>query len=163
VVEITRERCEGSVVASAQLGDAALAQRIGAKDARALEALYDRYGGLIFSLTLQLSGDRDAAAEVAQDVFVRLWTDAARYRADRGTLLSWLRTVAHHRTIDVLRRRRARPWVAGLDAEVAFVEAPGGDPSTAFARGEARRPFGAPWRSCPIANAGRSSWRTTGG
>jgi RNA polymerase sigma-70 factor (ECF subfamily) len=68
--------------------------------------LYDRYGQLIFSVALRITGDRGSAEEVTQDVFVRLWQHAERYRAERGSALTWLLTIARRRAIDELRSKR---------------------------------------------------------
>lgn len=72
----------------------------------ALGMLYDRYGRLVFSLALRITGDRCLAEEITQDTFLRLWQNADRYEAERGRLTAWLLTITRHRAIDALRSRR---------------------------------------------------------
>jgi RNA polymerase sigma-70 factor (ECF subfamily) len=72
----------------------------------ALGVLYDRYGRLVFSVALRVTGDRGAAEEVTQDTFLRLWQHAASYSASLGSLPAWLLTIAQRRAIDELRSRR---------------------------------------------------------
>ena len=72
----------------------------------ALEKLYDRYSRAVFSLAMSLLRDAGAAEEVTQDVFFNVWRRGASYHAKRGKVTAWLFSVAHHRTIDELRRRR---------------------------------------------------------
>ncbi|MEW6637582.1 MAG: sigma-70 family RNA polymerase sigma factor [Actinomycetota bacterium] len=72
----------------------------------ALEALYDRYSGVAYSLALRILGDRGAAEEVVQDTFVSVWRRAGTYRAKAGRPYSWMLGIARNRAIDELRRRR---------------------------------------------------------
>ena len=55
---------------------------------------------------MQMLKDSGAAEEVVQDAFHNVWRRAASYHPDRGKVTSWLFSIAHHRAIDELRRRR---------------------------------------------------------
>ena len=88
------------------LADEALAERLGVGDVGALECLYERHSRAIFSLALKLLADREAAEEVVQETFLKLWQRPDSYSVARGRLIAWLLGVAHHRAIDRLRRRR---------------------------------------------------------
>jgi RNA polymerase sigma-70 factor (ECF subfamily) len=68
-----------------------------------LVALMDRYEGPIYGYLQSLLRDRDAALDCAQDTFLRAY-DAMR--KGRAINRSWLFTVAHHRAVDEMRRRR---------------------------------------------------------
>jgi RNA polymerase sigma-70 factor (ECF subfamily) len=76
------------------------------KDRGALECLYDRYSNTVYSLAMHMLRDLGAAEEVTQDVFFNVWRRAASYDSQRGSVTAWLFSIAHHRTIDELRRRR---------------------------------------------------------
>jgi RNA polymerase sigma-70 factor, ECF subfamily len=86
--------------------DHALLSQAAAGDTAALGALYDRYGRLVFSVALRVTGDRESAEEITQDTFLRLWQAAGRYDAQRGSFTAWLVAIAHRRAIDELRSRR---------------------------------------------------------
>ena len=88
--------------------DGALLALIVRRDREALEALYDRYGNAVFSLSMRMLRDSGASEEVTQDVFFNVWRRASGYHAGRGSVTAWLFSIAHHRTIDELRRRRRR-------------------------------------------------------
>lgn len=76
------------------------------RDEDALAALYDQYGGLVFTLAFRLVGDRDLAEEVMQDVFLRCWHGIEQFDAARGPFAAWLMGVTRNRAIDVLRGRQ---------------------------------------------------------
>ncbi|HZU71996.1 MAG TPA: sigma-70 family RNA polymerase sigma factor [Acidimicrobiales bacterium] len=79
--------------------------------ADALAQAYRLHGGGVFALSLRVIGDRGRAEDVTQTVFTTLWDEADRFDPERGTLRSYLLTMAHRRSVDVLRsegRRRHR-------------------------------------------------------
>jgi RNA polymerase sigma-70 factor (ECF subfamily) len=73
-------------------------------EARAFEVIFDRHGGVAFSLAYRMCGRRAIAEEVVQEAFLSLWRSGARYDRARGSVRSWVLTVVHNRAIDVLRR-----------------------------------------------------------
>jgi RNA polymerase sigma-70 factor (ECF subfamily) len=87
-----------------RLEDAALLARIRDRDERAVEELYARYSGPLYSLAYQVTGADRFAQDVVQEVFVAVWKDAARFDPARGALGPWLFTLARHKAIDLVRR-----------------------------------------------------------
>src|ERR671934_2743191 len=85
--------------------DRELISRMRLGDQSALEALYSRYGGLVYALALRIVGDPELAREVLQDTFLRAWNQVASYDAARGHVPAWLMGIARNRAIDVLRSR----------------------------------------------------------
>ncbi|HEX9442249.1 MAG TPA: sigma-70 family RNA polymerase sigma factor [Roseiflexaceae bacterium] len=77
------------------------------REQSALAALYDRYGTRVFALALRLLGDRQAAEEVTQDVFLRIWQRADTFQPGAASVLAWLLAITRNRSIDELRSRRA--------------------------------------------------------
>ncbi len=90
------------------LGDQELLGLIVDRRREALEVLYDRYSGPVYSLAMYMLRDQGAAEEVAQDAFFNVWRRASTYRPERGKPTAWLFSIAHHRVVDELRRRRRR-------------------------------------------------------
>jgi RNA polymerase sigma factor (sigma-70 family) len=98
--------------------EAALIVRIREKDERAIEALYARYSGPLYSLAYQVTGAERYAQEVVQEVFVAVWKDAGRYDPGRGALSSWLFALARHKAIDLVRKEaNVRKHTADVDLE----------------------------------------------
>ncbi|MCH8310972.1 MAG: sigma-70 family RNA polymerase sigma factor [Chloroflexi bacterium] len=89
-----------------ELEDRQLLESIADKDRAALEALYTRYSGPVYSLAMHLLRDPGASEEVTQDTFFNVWRRGSSYKSDRGSVTAWLFSIAHHRTIDELRKRR---------------------------------------------------------
>jgi RNA polymerase sigma-70 factor (ECF subfamily) len=84
--------------------DSQLVALVAEGDATALEALYDRYGGVAYSLALRILADRTLAEAVVRDVYLSLWRDARRFDASRGTVGTYLLSLTHHRAVDAVRR-----------------------------------------------------------
>jgi RNA polymerase sigma-70 factor (ECF subfamily) len=83
-----------------------LVARIRAGDQQAMSELYDRYGKVIYAVSLRVLQDAAAAEDVLQDVFLQLWRNPDAFDASRGNLAAWLAVIARHRSIDRLRKRR---------------------------------------------------------
>ncbi len=91
-----------------QLRDEELMQRLLHKDKRAFEAIFDRYGDLVYSTSLRVLRDAHLAQDVSQEIFVRLWRKPESYMAERGRFLTWLISVTRNRAVDEIRSRGRR-------------------------------------------------------
>ena len=90
-----------------ELEDKRLLESIANKDRGSLEALYTRYSGPVYSLAMHLLRDPGASEEVTlRTFFFNLWRRGSSYKSNRGSVTAWLFTIAHHRAIDELRKRR---------------------------------------------------------
>lgn len=106
------------VQAKRRAEDAALLARIVERDERAVEALYARYSGPLYSLAYQVTGAERFAQDVVQEVFVALWRDANRFDPSRGAVAPWLFSLARHKAIDLVRREaNIRKRTADVDLE----------------------------------------------
>jgi RNA polymerase sigma-70 factor (ECF subfamily) len=81
-----------------------LLHRVRAGDDLALARIYDDYSATVYGLALRITGNRGAAEEITQDIFVRLWEQPDLYDPARGGLRPWLATIARRRAVDWLRR-----------------------------------------------------------
>ena len=91
------------------LEDHELLRLIANGDHDALGVLYDRYGRLVYSVAFASVGRAEVAAEIVQDVFMRIWEKAGTYKSDQGKVITWLASITRYRAIDVLRRLKVRP------------------------------------------------------
>lgn len=88
--------------------DRDLIQRMAFRDADALDAFYERYNRLAFSLVLRIVGNRADAEEVLMEVFWQIWQQSPQYDSSRGKPVAWLLTIARTRAIDCLRSSNRR-------------------------------------------------------
>ncbi len=99
---------------------------IGRGEAAAFAALYDRHGRAAYSLAQRMMGERQAAEDLTQEAFIKVWRAAGGYRAGRGSVRTWILSIVHNRGLDQLRslasRRRTQEKA----------EAPRSQPSEAF-------------------------------
>lgn len=78
--------------------------------------LYRRHQGPIFRFALHMSGSRDVAEEVTQEVFLAMLTGAHQYAPDRGSLEGFLIGIARNQ---VRRHIRALNTLAAPASEPA--------------------------------------------
>ena len=98
----------GSLSDYATAPDDLLVGALEERDARALEALYDRYGDYVYSICLRMVRDVQLAEDLTQEVFLRVWRRPDLFDASRGRFLTWLLSVARNRSIDESRSRGRR-------------------------------------------------------
>ena len=108
---------------SEQVEDLRLLALIARGEQAALKALYERRGGLVYSLLARMLVDEMEAQECMQDVFVLIWRKAAQYDSDRARPLTWMMMLARGRACDRLRARARRAQTAAAyQREVAVLE-----------------------------------------
>jgi RNA polymerase sigma-70 factor (ECF subfamily) len=111
------------------LADEDLISLVGGSDAEAFATLYDRHGRAAYSLSYRMMGEKQAAEDLVQDAFLKVWRGAGSYRTERGSVRTWILSIVHNRGIDQLRslasRRRTQNKVEA--------SAPKSEPSEAFA------------------------------
>jgi len=90
--------------------------RLIAGEEGALNEIYDQFSSFVYGLALRVIGDARAAEDVSQDVFVTVWERPGAFDPDRGSLRTWLGTLAHRRAVDHVRREEARRRRAIKDA-----------------------------------------------
>ncbi len=94
--------------------------RAGRGDQAAFSELYDATSALVHGVVLKVLRDPSQAEEITQEVFVEIWRLAPRYEFDRGSVKSWIATIAHRRAVDRVRSEqshRNRNDVIGRQAE----------------------------------------------
>jgi len=89
--------------------------------------LVEQHQAMVFSLAYHFLGDRHAAEETAQEVFLALHRHRNEIQSPEHAAF-WLRRVTAQRAIDEARRRSRRPQVALADVAEPAVPASPGDP-----------------------------------
>ncbi len=96
-----------------------LADRLIERDQVALGDVYELYSRPVFSFLVRFTGDRTAAEDVQQQVFLEVWQKAANFDPGRGSMLTWIMTIARSRALDHSRRRVPEPHDPSSAAEIA--------------------------------------------
>ena len=98
----------------------------------ALRVLYDEFSGMVYRLCLRMLQTPHDAEETLQDTFLRLEAQAEKYDSARGTVQTFILTIAHHLCLERLRARRSRPQASDALGEEGFLQlaapAPARDP-----------------------------------
>jgi len=111
-----------------EIDDIQLVKRVAQGDEHAFLTLYDCYVNRVYGLTVRILGDQMLAEEATQDTFLKLWSRAHTYLAERGSLLLWLLTIARRTALDRLRLERRRPTLSDSeDPTEALQTIPNGD------------------------------------
>ena len=95
-----------------------LMARVARGDSAAFAQLYDLMAPRVYGLIRRVLRNPAQSEEVTQEVMVEIWRTATRYDADRGSLTSWILTMAHRRAID-----RVRSEQSSTDREQAVAAA----------------------------------------
>ena len=86
--------------------DEALLERVAGGDDGAIREMVARKLPRLLGLADRLLGDRSEAEDVAQEVFLRVWRGAGRWRSGEARFDTWLHKVAFNLCLDRLRKRR---------------------------------------------------------
>ena len=104
------------------------------RDADAFTEVVRDHGDVVFGFVLRRVGDRGAAEDLTQEVFLRAWRAREGYRGD-GSVRGWLCVIAANVVRDHQRRQRRRPAEV-LEPEFLDV-ADSGDAAGEYAAGAA--------------------------
>ena len=80
-------------------------------DRDAFRALFEAHKDRVYSIALRYSGNPGAAMDIAQDIFLKLWSSIGKFRGE-ASFDSWLYRMVVNRCLDHQRRgRRLIPWL----------------------------------------------------
>lgn len=91
------------------MDDEALLAGLAAGDGEAGLAFVRRFQRHVFGVALAVVGDPGHAEDVAQQAFERAWKRAHSFDGQRGSVRTWLTTIAHNLAIDMVRSRKPSP------------------------------------------------------
>jgi RNA polymerase sigma-70 factor (ECF subfamily) len=98
--------------------------RVAAGDEKAVEACLNQFGNLVWSLARRFTASRTDAEDAVQEIFIDLWSSAARYDPSKASETTFVAMLARRRLIDRLRKSGRQPIAEELSA-AADIEQPG--------------------------------------
>lgn len=121
--------------------DVALVERHRAGDLQAFDEVYERFGEMVYNLAVRLAGNREEAADLTQEIFLRIFRHLGSF-GGRSTLKTWVFRIAINHCRDRLSRRH--PAMQSIDVEngeggVALADPARGPEALAVAADEGRR------------------------
>ena len=102
-------------------------QRIASGDETALRTLMARHQVRVFRFILRLVRNEAVAEELTNEVFMEVWRNAGRFEG-AAKPQTWVLSIAHHRAVSALRRRREDSLDEEQASEIADAD---DDPETA--------------------------------
>ncbi len=112
-------RVAARIVSLAHVSDEGLVGLVARGDDTALAELYDRFGRVAYGLALRILRDEKLAEDAVQEAFLAAWRSADRFMPERAKASTWLLTLVHRRSVDLVRheeRRRAEPLADAFEA-----------------------------------------------
>jgi RNA polymerase sigma-70 factor (ECF subfamily) len=70
-----------------------------------IEDIVGDYLGLVYSFVFRLTGEKEEASDIAQEVFVKVWKNLDKYNPKQN-LKTWILAIARNTAIDWLRKKR---------------------------------------------------------
>ncbi|MET7285812.1 sigma-70 family RNA polymerase sigma factor [Streptomyces sp. NPDC005573] len=92
-----------------RLPDEALLSGLATGDPELAAGFVRRFQHKVYGVAIAVTGDPQLAEDIAQQTFERAWRHAQVYDPRRGSVATWLTTIAHNLAVDALRARRSEP------------------------------------------------------
>ena len=81
-------------------------EQVAARDQAAFQTLYDATCGKLYGVIVRIVINRSAADEILQEVYVKIWQNAADFDSVKASPITWMSTIARNRAIDEVRRSK---------------------------------------------------------
>ena len=88
----------------------------------AFEFLYDHYSGALFNIICKTLRDEERAADVMQEIFLKIWKNIASYNPEKGRLFTWIMNIARNGAIDAARVEGRKPAMDDIDNKAVLNE-----------------------------------------
>jgi RNA polymerase sigma-70 factor (ECF subfamily) len=73
---------------------------------KALKQLYELCSANLFSVALRILKDRALSEDCLQQVFYKVWNNAASYDVSKAKAQTWLNTITRNQALDILRKNK---------------------------------------------------------
>lgn len=93
----------------------AILERIAQGDKSAVQECMDAYGGLVWSLARRMLANTDDAEDAAQEIFIDIWKNAARFDEAQASETTFVAMIARRRLIDRMRRTQRQPNIDSIE------------------------------------------------
>jgi RNA polymerase sigma-70 factor (ECF subfamily) len=94
----------------------ALVRRCVSGDAAAWQEIVQQYHRRIYNICYRFSGSADDAADLAQEVFIKMYRTLSSYDTTRASFMTWVTTVTRNLLVDHFRKGKYDRVTDSLDA-----------------------------------------------
>ncbi|MCH8554347.1 MAG: sigma-70 family RNA polymerase sigma factor [Schleiferiaceae bacterium] len=91
-------------------------------DKIAFKALYDKYGGALYSLAKKVVTSDEVAQDILQEAMIKIWNNISHYDESKGRLFTWMARIVKNTAIDFLRKKSVRYEIQSSEAIVSNYE-----------------------------------------
>lgn len=96
-----------------------IAMKIGKGDHESFAGIVEEYKGFVYNFSSQMSGSKELALDLTQEIFLRVFSQLSKYKPD-FPFKSWLGRVAYTTTLNYLRKKRETIAIESLASEMPF-------------------------------------------
>lgn len=100
--------------------DLQLMAKVSGRDQTAFEQLYDRYAPVVYTMVLRIVKSPDTAEDLLQEIFLALWNKSSLFSETRGSVYTWIMSLARHRSLDFLKSKDRTTGAPGIDDAVVL-------------------------------------------
>lgn len=75
------------------------------RDENGFHYLYENYSAALYGVILKIVHSKEAAEEIIQDTFVKVWNSIAQYDKGKGRLYTWMINIARNTALDYLKSK----------------------------------------------------------
>jgi RNA polymerase sigma-70 factor (ECF subfamily) len=116
-VQVLEDLPRGLRVDDAQIA-VALVRRCVAGDSESWEQIVRQYNRRIYNVCYRFTGSADAAEDLAQEVFIKMYRTLNSYSSDKGGFTTWIMTMTRNLLVDHFRKSKQDRVTDSLDAGI---------------------------------------------
>jgi RNA polymerase sigma-70 factor, ECF subfamily len=95
--------------------DLQLMAKVTGRDQTAFEQLYDRYAPVVYTMVLRIVKTPEVAQDLLQEIFLAIWNKSSSFSEARGSVYTWIMSLARNRSLDFLKSKEHASRGPGLD------------------------------------------------
>jgi RNA polymerase sigma factor (sigma-70 family) len=84
--------------------------------------LYDHYAPTLYGVIVRIIPNQEAANDVLQETFIKIWKNREKYQPNKGRLYTWMLNIARNTSIDYLRLAENQREIQDIDSNVYAVD-----------------------------------------
>jgi RNA polymerase sigma-70 factor (ECF subfamily) len=95
--------------------DIELMAKVAGRDQTAFEQIYDRYAPVVYTMVLRIVKTPEIAEDLLQEIFLAIWNKSATFSEARGSVYTWVMSLARNRSFDFIKSKEHTSRGPGLD------------------------------------------------